>query len=54
MRYILPVARIETIRLVIGITNIINWYIYQMDGKFAILNGPLEEEVYVEQPLVLL
>lgn len=45
------VARIKTIRLIIGITNMNNWYIYQMDVKYAFLNRPLEEEVYVTQPL---
>jgi hypothetical protein len=44
------VARIETIRLVVGIANINNWSMYQMDVKCAFLNGPLEEEVYVKQP----
>src|ERR1051325_1727537 len=43
-----PIARLETIRLVVGITNSKNWRMYQMDVKFTFLNGPLEEEVYVE------
>ena len=42
------VARIKTIRLVVGIANNHNWPIYQMDVKYAFLNRPLEEEVYVE------
>ncbi|CAJ2632822.1 unnamed protein product [Trifolium pratense] len=46
-----PVARIETIRLVVGLANINNWSIYQMDVKCAFLNGPLDEEVYVKQPV---
>ena len=42
-----PIARIETIRLVVGIANNNNWSIYQMDVKKFFLNGPLEEEVYM-------
>ena len=30
-----------------------NFRVYQMDVKSAFLNGELDEEVYVEQPLVL-
>lgn len=43
-----PVAKIQTIWLVVGIANNKNWSIYQMDIKSVFLNGPLEEEVYVE------
>ena len=46
-----PLARLETIRLVVGIVNSNNWSMYQMNVKSSFLNGPLEEEVYVEQPL---
>jgi hypothetical protein len=46
-----PVARIETIRLVVGLANSNNWPMYQMDVKCAFLNGPLTEEVYVTQPV---
>ena len=45
-----PVARIETIRLVVGLANMNNWQMCQMDVKCAFLNGPLEEEVYIAQP----
>lgn len=45
-----PVARLETIRLVIAVASSRNWKIYQMDVKSAFLNGILEEEVYVTQP----
>ncbi|WVY97014.1 hypothetical protein V8G54_029165 [Vigna mungo] len=38
------VARIETVRLVVAITNIKGWEICQMDVKLAFLNDPLEEE----------
>ncbi|GAU42845.1 hypothetical protein TSUD_387380 [Trifolium subterraneum] len=45
-----PVARIETIRLVIAIASVKKWSLSQMDVKSAFLNGPLDEEVYVAQP----
>ena len=45
-----PVARMETIRLVIAIASSRNWTICQLDVKSAFLNGPLEEEVYILQP----
>jgi hypothetical protein len=45
-----PVARIETVRLVISLAAQKQWKIFQMDVKSAFLNGNLEEEVYVEQP----
>jgi hypothetical protein len=45
------VARLETIRMVISLAAQNKWKIYQMDVKFAYLNGILEEEIYVEQPM---
>ncbi|KAJ3705098.1 hypothetical protein LUZ61_008803 [Rhynchospora tenuis] len=45
-----PVARMETIRLLISLAAQAKWKIHQMDVKSAFLNGELEEEVYVEQP----
>ncbi|KAL0537088.1 hypothetical protein IC582_026058 [Cucumis melo] len=45
-----PVARLETIRLLIALATQNNWKIFQMDVKSAFLNGYLEEEVYLEQP----
>ncbi|KAH9752860.1 hypothetical protein KPL71_014876 [Citrus sinensis] len=45
------IARLETIRLVISLAAQNKWKIFQMDVKFAFLNGFLEEEVYIEQPL---
>ncbi|KAJ3692026.1 hypothetical protein LUZ60_012376 [Juncus effusus] len=45
-----PVARMETIRLLIAQAAQFKWQIFQMDVKSAFLNGVLEEEVYVEQP----
>lgn len=46
-----PVARMETIRLIISLAAQNGWKIHQMDVKSAFLNGVLEETVYVEQPL---
>ena len=45
-----PVARIETIRLILASAAQQNWSIYQLDVKSAFLYGELEEEVFVEQP----
>ncbi|XP_010476022.1 PREDICTED: uncharacterized protein LOC104755356 [Camelina sativa] len=44
-----PVARLESIRLFIGMACILNFKVFQMDVKSAFLNGILQEEVYVEQ-----
>ncbi|RDY00251.1 hypothetical protein CR513_16591, partial [Mucuna pruriens] len=46
-----PVARMETIRLLISIAAQMGWRIFQLDVKSAFLNGYLEENVYVEQPM---
>nr|GFB23247.1 zinc finger, CCHC-type [Tanacetum cinerariifolium] len=45
------VAIISTIRLLIAMTSIHNLIIHQMDMKTTFLNGDLEEEVYMNQPL---
>jgi len=45
-----PVARMETIRLIVAIAVKSNRSMYQLDVKFAFLNGELEEEIYVNQP----
>ncbi|KZV55553.1 hypothetical protein F511_23512 [Dorcoceras hygrometricum] len=46
-----PVARLETIRLLISLAAKYRWKIYQLDVKSAFLNGFLDEDVYIEQPL---
>ena len=45
-----PVARVETIRLVIAIAASNGWEIHHLDVKTAFLHGELKEEVYVTQP----
>jgi hypothetical protein len=46
-----PVARWDTIRMVLVITPQRKWKVYQLDVKNAFLHGELNEDVYVEQPL---
>jgi len=45
-----PIARQETIRMLISLATQKKWNIHHMDVKSAFLNGYLEEEIYVEQP----
>ena len=46
-----PVARYTSIRSVLSLAAVMKWKIRQMDVKTDFLNGVVEEEVYVEQPL---
>lgn len=45
-----PVARLETIRLLLAISAQKGWKVFHLDVKSAFLNGELQEEIYVEQP----
>jgi hypothetical protein len=45
-----PVARLELIRILLAYATYHGFKLYQMDVKSAFLNGPINEEVYVEQP----
>jgi hypothetical protein len=45
-----PVARLESIRILLSFACHLGFKLYQMDVKSAFLNGILQEEVYVEQP----
>ena len=45
-----PVARLESIKILLAIASHLNFKLYQMNVKSAFLNGMLQEEVYVEQP----
>jgi hypothetical protein len=44
------VARLESIRILLAYATHHDFKLHQMDVKSAFLNGPLHEEVYVEQP----
>ena len=46
-----PVARLEAIRMMLAYALFKKFKLYQMDVKSAFLNGYIDEEVYVEQPL---
>jgi Reverse transcriptase (RNA-dependent DNA polymerase)/Integrase core domain len=45
-----PVARMETVRLIIAVAVQEGWLLHHMDVRSAFLNGELQEEVYVAQP----
>jgi hypothetical protein len=45
-----PVARLESIRILLAYATYHGFKLYQIDVKSVFLNGPIKEEVYVEQP----
>jgi nucleotide-binding universal stress UspA family protein len=45
-----PVARVESVRLLLTLAAQEGWQVHHMDVKSAFLNGDLKEEVYVRQP----
>jgi len=45
-----PIARHDTIRLVITIAAQNSWAIFQLDVKSTFLHGDLKEQVFVDQP----
>jgi hypothetical protein len=45
-----PIARLESIRILLAYATYHGFKLYQMDVKSAFLDGPIKEEVYVEQP----
>ena len=45
-----PVARMESIRILLALACQLKYKLYQMDVKTAFLNGLLKEDVYVAQP----
>jgi hypothetical protein len=46
-----PIARHESIHILLAYATYHGFKLYQMDVKSAFLNGPIKEELYVEQPL---
>jgi hypothetical protein len=47
-----PVARLEATRILLAFATSKGFKLYQMDVKNIFLNGVIQEEVYVRQPLV--
>ncbi|XBI97093.1 hypothetical protein VPH35_033289 [Triticum aestivum] len=45
-----PLARMDTVRLLIALAAQESWRIHHMDVNSALLTGELEEELYVKQP----
>ncbi|GKC61199.1 retrovirus-related pol polyprotein from transposon TNT 1-94 [Tanacetum coccineum] len=45
-----PVARLEDVKLFVAYVTHKSFPVYEMDVKTSFLNGPLKEEVYVNQP----
>jgi hypothetical protein len=45
-----PVARLESMHILLAYTAHHSFKLFQMDVKSTFLNGPIKEEVYVEQP----
>jgi hypothetical protein len=45
-----PVARIESVRMLLALATEEGWSVHHMDVKSMFLNGVLQEEVYVTQP----
>jgi hypothetical protein len=46
-----PVVRFASIHLILAIVAYMNLELYQMDVKIAFLNGELDEEIYMDQPI---
>jgi len=45
-----PVARMESVQVLLALAAQEGWRVHHMDVKSAFLNGDLKEEVYVKQP----
>ena len=45
-----PVARLESIRVLLAFAYYMDFKLFQMDVKSIFLNGFIKEEVFVEQP----
>ena len=46
-----PIAKMNTMRVLLSLTANLNQHLYQLDIKKAFLNGKLQKEVYMQLPL---
>jgi len=46
-----PVMRFSSIRLLLAMVAHLDFEFFQMDVKTAFLNGSLEQEIYMDQPI---
>lgn len=46
-----PVIKMTSLRVLLALATIHNYYVHQMDVTTAFLNGVLNEEIYISQPL---
>jgi transposase InsO family protein len=46
-----PVAKFSSIRMILSIVASLDLELYQMDVKTAFLNGDLDEDIYMQQPI---
>eukprot|EP00253_Pinus_taeda_P023820 PITA_23820 len=46
-----PIAKTNSLRLVLSLAASLKWEVHQMDVKSAFLHGDLHEEIYMEQPI---
>ena len=46
-----PIVRFVSIRLILAIVAHLDLELFQMDVKTAFLNGELDEEIYMDQPI---
>ena len=46
-----PVAKINSIKILLSLAVNFNWLLHQLDIKNAFLNGDLEDEVFMNLPL---
>jgi hypothetical protein len=45
-----PIAKMNSIHLVLDVVHSHKWEVHQMDVKSTFLHGDFQEEIYMEQP----